>query len=1031
MLVSLSETPEIDWTAHADIAVVAVSQQAPRFLLNGSVPTNDVRHFRSGAWSCSSLTMTPWGPRFLRSFFFSTTKVRGSPESAAQHGVYAVDEASGHATALLYGVSNQEIDATKDENGQVPLVAGIVFFRPSVCAKLLALTIVPPMNACTYLGLDDGAASFRLSLFVDMIKVLSQNGGAPAPAPATLAPPSPMRPASPDMESSDTLIEDWFDSAREKAKMLLRAHLHDVRVSVITPPGAVFVHMPTNFKGHVDNLFAGSPLRASDAARNDLRNVWSLRSEAYVISNDCSPDSLVINSIVGAHVSVAESAAVCHSQLDANKWEIGEGAFVCGVNDAGIGVDASIKIEPGVVVQQLRILLGSAGRHKSAWTVFGQTDALEAGGQLTAVGPQGTFCNEDWSIFFARTGIKPSFLWDDGECQIAGTAKLFPLMSHTGSDVQLHDILWLQPGQKPTKAQISTWKSSWRVSHATLLRQSDLHNESVWRETVSTNVGSHIIGLTLKLPELGKRGLQVQQNSGLSSIDCSLLPFFKKAVQNRSTEGLFKVLDDVATTATSPGVAARALACIADLLGECAQGKGGLRSGPGRNSLFSSGFDAFERKDVPEAVRLMGLARAQWMKTPDLLIRASRHYESAAQILIRHAVMTALQFIRTKKPTVAVADIGGGRIDPKGAPWVVAETAARLDIAGGWTDTPPISYEHGGLVTNFAILIDGKRPIGAKIRRISQPVLELVMGTQRIVLTQSDQLADYTQPQSPGALLKAAFCCAEIVSIEAEDSLEEQLLSQYGGGFELHTWSHLPTGSGLGTSSILAGAIMAALWKCTRRAFTNDDLVHAVLHLEQMLTTGGGWQDQVGGLVGGFKSAASPPALPLKVSTAVIQVPKGFSELFSSHLVLIYTGKTRLARNLLQNVIRNWYARDPALVTNTDNLVSNAKASEEALALGDLEAVGKCVGEYWEHKKIMAPGCEPTFVRQMMDCMRPFAYGQSMAGAGGGGFMYVVSKKPNAAAELEAVVRANVPDVENVRFHNVAVDDIGLNIYEE
>jgi fucokinase len=54
-----------------------------------------------------------------------------------------------------------------------------------------------------------------------------------------------------------------------------------------------------------------------------------------------------------------------------------------------------------------------------------------------------------------------------------------------------------------------------------------------------------------------------------------------------------------------------------------------------------------------------------------------------------------------------------------------------------------------------------------------------------------------------------------------------------------------------------------------------------------------------------------------------------------------------------------------------------------------------------------------------------------MAGAGGGGFMYVLAKKPNASAELEALVRAQVPDVGDVTFHGVEVDSIGLNIYEE
>jgi fucokinase len=65
-----------------------------------------------------------------------------------------------------------------------------------------------------------------------------------------------------------------------------------------------------------------------------------------------------------------------------------------------------------------------------------------------------------------------------------------------------------------------------------------------------------------------------------------------------------------------------------------------------------------------------------------------------------------------------------------------------------------------------------------------------------LVLRELNQLADYSQPNSPGALLKAAFCCTEIVRYPSNIPLREQLLNTYDGGFELHTWSNLPHGSG-------------------------------------------------------------------------------------------------------------------------------------------------------------------------------------------------------------------------------------------
>ena len=84
---------------------------------------------------------------------------------------------------------------------------------------------------------------------------------------------------------------------------------------------------------------------------------------------------------------------------------------------------------------------------------------------------------------------------------------------------------------------------------------------------------------------------------------------------------------------------------------------------------------------------------------------------------------------------------------------------------------------------------------------------------------------------------------------------------------------------------------------------------------------------QVGGLVGGAKLASSAPGLPLRVHTEVVQMPaaaSGFVQSLNSHLLLVFTGRARLARNLLQNVVRRWYARLPEIVETTAGLIQNS-----------------------------------------------------------------------------------------------------------
>ena len=112
-----------------------------------------------------------------------------------------------------------------------------------------------------------------------------------------------------------------------------------------------------------------------------------------------------------------------------------------------------------------------------------------------------------------------------------------------------------------------------------------------------------------------------------------------------------------------------------------------------------------------------------------------------------------------------------------------------------------------------------------------------------------------------------------------------------------------------------------------------------VLQLEQMLTTGGGWQDQVGGLTSGIKLGTSPGQLPLHVDITYPTISPQTVQDFSDRLLLVYTGKTRLARNLLQNVLRTWYARDPEIVATEDGLVETAHKCADAFTAGKYNTI--------------------------------------------------------------------------------------------
>ena len=245
---------------------------------------------------------------------------------------------------------------------------------------------------------------------------------------------------------------------------------------------------------------------------------------------------------------------------------------------------------------------------------------------------------------------------------------------------------------------------------------------------------------------------------------------------------------------------------------------------------------------------------------------------------------------------------------------ISVRAAARIDFGGGWTDTPPQSIERGGTVLNAAVTLRGAHPIVAEVVPLSEPRLILVSQDLDITLEPllAGEILAYANPADPFALHKAALVLRGVVPLDTDPAQPLADLLRKRGGLRLSTGARIPLGSGLGTSSILAGAVLAALFELRQGAeeqrstgaedsrSASGRLFDEVLCLEQMLTTGGGWQDQVGGLMGGVKLVTTPPGLPQRITVQPVHPAPAMAEAFGQRLLLVYTGQQRLAKNLLR-----------------------------------------------------------------------------------------------------------------------------------
>ena len=140
----------------------------------------------------------------------------------------------------------------------------------------------------------------------------------------------------------------------------------------------------------------------------------------------------------------------------------------------------------------------------------------------------------------------------------------------------------------------------------------------------------------------------------------------------------------------------------------------------------------------------------------------------------------------------------------------------RLDLAGGWTDTPPYCLTHGGRVVNVAVNLNGQPPIQVFAKLSSEPQIVLRsidLGVEGRVTT-FDELRRCGEPLGPFSIAKAALSLAgflpEFSAGPAAGSLRQQL-EEFGGGLEISLLAAVPKGSGLGTSSILAATLLGSL----------------------------------------------------------------------------------------------------------------------------------------------------------------------------------------------------------------------------
>lgn len=329
-----------------------------------------------------------------------------------------------------------------------------------------------------------------------------------------------------------------------------------------------------------------------------------------------------------------------------------------------------------------------------------------------------------------------------------------------------------------------------------------------------------------------------------------------------------------------------------------------------------------------------------------------------------------------------------------------ARSPVRIDLAGGWTDVPPFCVAEGGCVVNAAIsrysyatLI----PRRAGDYRLESGDYNTYVEADGIRQLEYDGNMD---------LLKAAI---------RRSGLEI--------GAQIHTRSDAPPGSGTGSSASMGVTLVGILDHLRGANSSRADIAALASALEtEELHIAGGKQDQYAAALGGVSLLEFDAQGVLHQH---LPIPDSFLMELEKHLLLVYTGKSRLSGDIISRVMGAYEREDRQVCEALRNIRQAALQMQEALQATDLRRVGEVLSLNWENQKRLYSEMTTPKIEALFSVAAPAGLlGGKACGAGGGGCILLLCQP-----DREHRVRRAVEDLGG-RCIEFQFDARGLQVWE-
>lgn len=335
----------------------------------------------------------------------------------------------------------------------------------------------------------------------------------------------------------------------------------------------------------------------------------------------------------------------------------------------------------------------------------------------------------------------------------------------------------------------------------------------------------------------------------------------------------------------------------------------------------------------------------------------------------------------------------------------------RLNLSGTWTDAMPYCTDNGGQVINMSVMVDGALPICVSLQKLDRHVIRFVSDDHE---TEYDIGApdDGADEFDVFILHKAAL---KVLGIGSDTVLKH--------GFCLKTQVFgIEKGSGLGISSLLLLGCIVVFEKALGLTIADGKKIRMVFAAEQLMKTGGGWQDQICGVSFGLNNTTAAAGIEQHTVIEKIPVSSGFQNVINERFAIVYTGQRHYGRFIVYDIMNRYLEGEPEVRGAFEDLRRLNVPMKEAFLREDIKKIADLLNRQFDLLKKLSENITDPQIDFLAEECRSYADGVCICGAGAGGYLMLVLKKDKRFDELAEHLNVLFPDtgitVRHISFYS-------------